>query len=123
MPDLNLIRLKNAVFYAYHGVFKDEQTLGGRFEIDIDLYCDFSTAAHTDTLEQTVDYEKVYSVMRDLVQGKKYYLIESLAYKIADGILDRFPLVEKVGVRVRKNNPPVKGVIDSVEAEVTRDRH
>jgi 7,8-dihydroneopterin aldolase/epimerase/oxygenase len=122
MPDLNVIRLKNAVFYAYHGVFKDEQTLGGRFEIDIDLYCDFSAAAYADALDRTVDYEKVYGVMRDLVQGKKYYLIEALAYNIADGILERFPPVKKVGVRVRKNNPPVDGVIDAVEAEVLRDR-
>ncbi len=122
MPDTNVIRIKNAVFYAYHGAFQDEQNLGGRFEVDIDMYCDFKTAAYEDNLESTVDYEKVYAVMKKLVEGKKYFLIEALGYRIADGILDNFDLIRRVDVRVRKNNPPVRGVIDSVEIEVCREK-
>ncbi len=120
MPELNIIRIKNAVFYAYHGAFQDEQNLGGRFEVDIDMYCDFSAAARSDDLKLTVDYEKVYTVIKQLVEEKKYFLIEALGYKIADGILENFDLVRKVDVRVRKNNPPVRGVIDAVEVEVQR---
>jgi len=123
MPDINIIRIKNAVFYAYHGAYKDEQNLGGKFEVDIDMYSDFAEAAHNDNLERTVDYEKVYAVIKELVEGKKYFLIEALGYKIADGILDNFAMVGRVDVRVRKNNPPVRGVIDAVEVEVRRDRH
>jgi 7,8-dihydroneopterin aldolase/epimerase/oxygenase len=119
MPEENIIRIKNAVFYAYHGAFKDEQNLGGRFEVDIDIYCDFKDAARSDDLKRTVDYEKVYAVVKQLVEENKYYLIESLGYKIADGILENFKRVQKVQVRVRKNNPPVRGVIDAVEIEVT----
>jgi 7,8-dihydroneopterin aldolase/epimerase/oxygenase len=119
MPEENIIRIKNAVFYAYHGAFKDEQNLGGRFEVDIDMHCDFSEAARRDDLERTVDYEKVYAVVKQLVEENKYFLIESLGYKIADGILEHFKGVQKVQVRVRKNNPPVRGVIDAVEIEVT----
>lgn len=121
MPDLNIIRIKNAVFYAYHGAFQDEQNLGGRFEVDIDMYCDFGTAAKSDKLELTVDYEKVYADVKRLVEGKKYYLIEALAYKIADGILNDFDTVKKLVIRVRKNNPPVRGVMDAVEVEVHRE--
>jgi 7,8-dihydroneopterin aldolase/epimerase/oxygenase len=120
MPELNIIRIKNAVFYAYHGAFKDEQNLGGRFEVDVDLYCDFSGAAHSDDLTKTVDYEKVYGVMKSLVEGKKNFLIEALGYRIADGILESFREVREIVVRVRKNNPPVRGVIDAVEVEVRR---
>lgn len=122
MPELNVIRIKNAVFYAYHGAFQDEQNLGGRFEVDIDMYCDFKTAAYEDNLEHTVDYEKVYAVIKQLVEGKKYFLIEALGYKIADGILNNFEPVRRVDVRVRKKSPPVRGVIDSVEIEVRRER-
>lgn len=122
MSELNIIRIKNAVFYAYHGAFKDEQNLGGRFEVDIDMYCDFSEAAHKDDLHLTVDYEKVYSDVKHLVEGKKYFLIEALGYKIADGVLDNFELIRQVVVRVRKNSPPVRGVIDAVEVEVRRDK-
>jgi 7,8-dihydroneopterin aldolase/epimerase/oxygenase len=120
MPELNIIRIKNAVFYAYHGAFKDEQNLGGRFEVDVDMYCDFSDAAYSDDLTKTVDYEKVYGVMKRLVEGKKNFLIEALGYRIADGILESFREVREIVVRVRKNNPPVRGVIDAVEVEVRR---
>ena len=37
MIDLNVIRIKNATFYAYHGVMADEQNLGGKFEVDVEM--------------------------------------------------------------------------------------
>ncbi len=54
--------------------------------------------------------------------SKKYYLIESLAIEIADELLKKFDKIIKVAVRVRKNNPPLGGVVDCVEAEVIKDR-
>ncbi len=119
---LDIIRLHNAVFYAYHGVLSDEQNLGGKFEVDVDLHCDLSRGAKSDSLKQTIDYERVYDSIKQLVLGKKYYLIESLAGTIADGLLKNFKKAQKVVVRVRKPSAPVKGVIDRVEVEITRER-
>ena len=122
MSHQDIIRIKNAVFYAYHGVVRDEQNLGGKFEVDAELFCDLSEAEEHDSLKQTVDYEKVYAFMKNLVLGKKYYLIEALGNTIASGILAEFPKVSKVLIRVRKHSPPVKGVVDYVEAEIERGR-
>ena len=119
-PDI--IRLHNAVFYAYHGVLSDEQNLGGKFEVDVDLYCDLSPGARTDNLRQTVNYEKVYDCIRSLILEKKYFLLEAVAGVIAKGILTRFRQVKTVTVRVRKPHAPVKGVVDHVEVELTRAR-
>jgi dihydroneopterin aldolase len=119
---LDIIRLHNAVFYAYHGVLSDEQNLGGKFEVDVDLHCDLSRGAKSDSLKQTIDYERVYDSIKQLVLGKKYYLIEALAGTIADGLLKNFKRAQKVVVRVRKPSAPVKGVIDHVEVEITRER-
>jgi 7,8-dihydroneopterin aldolase/epimerase/oxygenase len=119
---LNVVRIRNAVFYAYHGVMEDEQNLGGKFEIDVDMHCDFSSAAESDSLEKTVDYEKVYAFLRETVVTRKYYLLEALAHGIAGGILKAFPRVQAAQVRVRKPHPPVKGVVDYVEVEVREDR-
>ena len=122
MSHQDIIRIKNAVFYAYHGVMTDEQNLGGKFEVDAELFCDLSDAIQSDSLKQTVDYEKVYASMKKIVLGRKYYLLEALANTIANGILEEFPKALKVLVRVRKHSPPVKGVVDYVEAEVERSR-
>ncbi|HCA81689.1 MAG TPA: dihydroneopterin aldolase [Bacteroidetes bacterium] len=118
----DVIRLHNAVFYAYHGVLSDEQTLGGKFEVDVDLHCDLSRGARSDNLRQTVNYERVYESINKLVLGRKYYLIEALAETIADGLLRDFKKISKVVVRVRKPSAPVKGVIDYVEVEIARER-
>jgi len=66
----NIIRIKNATFYGYHGVLSEEQSVGGKFEADIDLYTDFSKAAEKDNLRQTIDYQKVYEFMYKLVLEK-----------------------------------------------------
>lgn len=116
------IRIKNATFYAYHGVATDEQNLGGKFEVDIDIRCPFDDAVAHDSLKRTVDYEAVYGFMQKIVTAKKYYLLETLATAIARGLLQEFSAIEKVTVNVRKPHPPVKGVVDYVEVEVTEER-
>jgi dihydroneopterin aldolase len=119
---LDVIRIKNAVFYAYHGVLSDEQSLGGKFEVDVELFCDLRKGTVSDHLGDTVDYEQVYDCVRSSVLGKKYFLLEGVGGAIIGGIFRKFPRVRQVTVRVRKPNAPVKGVIDTVEVEMTRTR-
>ncbi len=122
MKKLDIIRLHNAVFYAYHGVMSDEQNLGGKFEVDVELQCDLSGAKEKDSLLQTVNYEKVYGVMKQTVIGKKFFLIEALAQSIAAGILKEFPEVQKTTIRIRKPGAAVHGIIDHVEVEIESAR-
>ena len=122
MVDRTVIRLKNAVFYAYHGVGEGEQKLGGKFECDVEIHGDFSPAAANDALEKTVDYERVYAFIQAVVMEKRYYLLEALASTIAGGLLREFYNIEEVLVRVRKPHPPVRGVVDYVEVEVAQHR-
>ena len=117
-----VIRLKNAVFYAYHGVMADEQNLGGKFEVDVEIQCDLSAAAESDSLKKTVDYEKVYAFVQQTVLAKNYYLLEALANAIGRGLIREFYNIETVTIRVRKLHPPVKGVVDCVEVEISQSR-
>jgi len=121
MPN-DIIRIHNAVFYAYHGVASDEQTLGGKFEFDVELHSDLSAAFHTDSLKSTINYEAVYALIQKTVTQKKYFLLETLGNAIAEGLLKQFAPLEKVIVTVRKPHPPVKGVIDHVEIIITKNR-
>jgi len=118
----NVVRIKNASFYAYHGVLAEEQKIGGKFEADVDMYFDFSEAAKTDNLSKTINYANVYKYINKVIHEKKYYLIETLATIIADNLLKHYPQLEKVNVRVRKNNVPIGGIIEHVEAEVEKSK-
>ena len=119
----DVIRIKNAQIYAYHGVASDEQNLGGKFEVDVDMRCDLSKAISSDSLTQTVDYEAVYALILKTVTSKKYHLLEALANAIAGNLLSSFLLMTEITVRIRKPHPPVKGVVDYVEVEVTKQRN
>ena len=122
MANFTTIRLRNAKFYAHHGVLDVERSNGGLFEIDAELTCDVTEAEIEDRLTKTLDYEKLYAFIRDIVSGKKFYLIESLASRISKSIVENFPMVQKVTIKVRKPSPPLGGVVDYVEVEHTEHR-
>jgi len=110
------IRLQNMTFYGFHGVSKAEKETGRRFEVDCELELDISSAAHTDKLDDTVNYTSVYYTVERIVQKDKYNLLETVAARIARDLLSTFP-AQRVLVRVRKRIPPIPGNLDYIEVE------
>ncbi len=99
MIDYNIIRIKNAVFYAYHGVMEDEQNLGGKFECDVEMYCDFAAAAESDSLDG-----RRWTTRRSTRSSRRRCWRRSTTCwrpwprRIARGILREFSSVEKVTI-------------------------
>ncbi len=118
-----IIRIKNAKFYAHHGVLDAERMSGGMFEIDAEMTCDVTEAETEDELKKTLDYEKAYKFIKEVVSGEKFFLIEALAYRIALKIIKNFEMVQKVVIKVRKTTPPLGGLTDYVEVEHSEYRH
>jgi len=116
---MDVIRLSGMTFYGYHGVSAAEKETGRRYEVDCELEADLAPPSQSDSLTDTIDYVAVYQKVKDIVEGKAFSLIESLASSLAEAILDDFP-VYRVTIRVRKVIPPIAGTIDHIEIEVTR---
>ena len=116
---MDKIRLKNIIFYAHHGFYKAERELGQKFEVDIEATCDLSKSARNDDLEQTIDYRRIYTIAHDVFQRNKFKLIETVASKIADGVLE-IEVIGSVTIRVRKPHVPLNGLLDFVEVELER---
>lgn len=112
------LSLVNLVFYAYHGLFAAEKELGQRFEVDIDLYGDFTACARGDDIDAAINYADVYALVREVVEAREFDLIETLAHTLADEILSAHH-VGSVIVRVRKPGAPIGGPMDYVECEVS----
>lgn len=117
-----IIRINNAQFYAHHGVLDQERSNGGLFEIDAEFTCDITSAESEDNLKKTLDYEKAYKYIKEVVSGSKFYLIESLAYRISMKLIENFPMIQKITIKVRKPSPPLGGVVEHVEVEHTEYR-
>ena len=116
---MDYIRLKNMVFYGYHGVEESEKILGARFEVDLIIGLDLKNASESDSLKDTVDYEAIYHDIEAIVTQEKKQLIESLAGVIARTIKDKYEGIDQVTVVVRKPSVPIKGILDTVEVEIT----
>lgn len=112
------ITLKNCAFFARHGVFNEEETLGQRFFVDAVLTVDGGNALEEDSIAGTVDYGAAFTVIERIVLGKRRYLIEALALEVAQALCGEFESVAHAEVTIRKPNAPVQGVIDHVDVTV-----
>ena len=113
------IRLVGLSFYGYHGVTAAEKETGRMFEVDCELELDLAQPGTSDRLSDTVDYRKVYLIIKDTVEGTAFALIEGLAGRLASKILDSFPIY-RVTLKIRKLHPPISGPVRYIEVETTR---
>lgn len=111
-------------FRGRHGVLPAEKVTDQPFEVDVVLHADLSEAAERDDLAATIDYSAVFELVRAIVEGTSFDLIEALAGAIAKAVLTASDptRVHVVEVRVRKPEAPIDGEFDTVEATLVRRR-
>ena len=99
--------------YAYHGCMKEEAKIGSDYEVDVVLESDLSKAAMTDDLTQTIDYVAVNKIVAEEMAIRSK-LLEYVAKRIIDKLVDNHPEIVSVEVSVAKLNPPIDGNVDRV---------
>jgi dihydroneopterin aldolase len=116
------LTLKGLKFKGYHGYYEEERQQGNDFEVDLTFYAHLQRAAHSDNLQDTIDYQKVLQIVDSIMGGPSVQLIETLANKIGNELFRTFPLAEKLDIAVRKLNPPLNIRADYAEIEMTWQR-
>lgn len=109
-------------FYAYHGALPEENKIGQRFRVDVELSADLYSAGSSDRLDQTINYAEIYGLVKDIVEGPSFKLIETVAEHIAETVLNTFSKADACRVKVTKPDPPIAGHYDSVSVEIERHR-
>jgi len=118
---MDYIHIKDMEFYGYHGVLLEETKLGQRFRVTLSIATDLQNAGKTDELTNTVSYAEVYDLCKEVVEGKPYKLIETVAEKIATIVCETYPsAVKGIRVEVIKPDPPIPGHFREVSVEITR---
>ncbi len=115
------ILLNGAQFFGRHGVSEEERRVAGRYVVDVELVHDLARAAASDDLADTISYSDVYRTVREIVEGRSFRLVEALAETIAQTLLAQFPAAA-VEVRVKKQPPPIAGIVDCAGVEIHRER-
>lgn len=112
------ISLHGAEFFGFHGFYPEEQKLGCKFIVDVDVNFEPLNNLKDDKLSNTVDYEQVYIIVAAQMK-KTSKLIETVAQAIADDIKVRFPFADAIRVSIKKLNPPLKGKVDYSNIVIT----
>ena len=114
---MGLIKIEGIRLYAYHGCMEEEGKIGGNYIVDVELETDFDQAMQTDKLSATVDYVKVYGIVKAQMAVRSK-LIEHVAGRIAAELRQSFPEIANGKIKVTKLNPPMNGDVEKVCMEV-----
>lgn len=114
---MSTISIEGMEFFAYHGCFKEEQVIGTKFSIDLFMEVDTKKAEQTDQLEDTVNYQAVYLVVKKEMENKSN-LLEHVGRRVLESIRLAFPQIESAKLKIRKLNPPLGGKMDFVSLEL-----
>src|ERR1017187_6027284 len=87
MPVISIVDLE--VFYRV-GVPDAERAQPQRLLLTVEMEADFSAAAKSDSIVDTIDYFAVTQRLLKFGEGREWKLIEKLAADIADAILSEF---------------------------------
>lgn len=114
------IRIKNMMFYGFHGVYEYEREQGQKFYVDVEVETKNDNVAETDDLKDGVDTASVYDIVRDVTENKRFQMLSALGAHIGDRMLAKYSHFKSVTTTVRKPSVPISGPLDFVEVEITR---
>ncbi len=115
---LTKLNIRGAEFYGYHGVKSEEQTLGGKYQVDVEMYYNSTRAVIKDDVAFALNYDEAMYIIEDILVGQtQYNLIETIANEILNALFDKFPMLEKARVKVRKYYAPIRTSVDYIEAD------
>ena len=118
---MDKIGLTGMTFYGRHGATQEEKASPQEFIVDIEILKDLQKSGNTDHLDDTIDYSKVYMVIKSIVEETSFNLIEGISDAIATKILDTFH-VNKVIIKLTKSNAPMGGSHQNAWVEITREK-
>lgn len=108
--------------FGYHGVFDHERRDGQDFYVDIEMKLNLHTASLSDDIADTVNYGLITDLVFSEITGDPVSLIEKLAGRIAEKILDSELKVLEVSVTVHKPQAPVSAKVSDIAVTILRKR-
>jgi len=114
---MSIIAIENMEFHAYHGCLEHEKTLGNTFLVSVSMEIDTTKAGKTDNLEDTLNYQQVYDVIKEQMAIPSN-LIEHAAQRMIDLLKIQSPEVKQFTLKLSKLNPPMGGKVEKVSIEL-----
>lgn len=101
------------------GIFDWERKILQKITVDMEFPADIRKAARRDRIEDTVDYKSIAKHTLKFVSESEFFLIETLAEKLAASLLKKFSLKE---IKLRISKPGAVRNSKNVGVEISRKR-
>jgi 7,8-dihydroneopterin aldolase/epimerase/oxygenase len=115
------IELRGLRVRGHHGVYEHERRDGQDFVVDVTVWMDLTQAAHSDRLEDTLDYGALAQRAAAIVGGPPCNLIEAVAGRVADDVFADVR-VQTVEVVLHKPQAPIPLEFADVAVVARRSR-
>lgn len=116
------IGIKQLELFVKIGVTKEEKAITRKVYADIEIEYDIKKASLSDTVEDTFDYS-IFSLAADAVKGKEFHLLEALAGRMGEFILNSVGVsppgasISNLKIRLEKQAPFVLNPAQAVWVE------
>lgn len=107
------IEVNGIKLYAFHGCLPEEGKIGGSYIVDVHMTTDFSKAATSDELIETIDYVIVNKIVEEEMAVRSK-LIEHVGQRIVNRIKNEIDNVHSLRLKVTKICPPINGDVNNV---------
>ncbi len=87
---MDTIYLRDLKVDAIIGIFEWERRVKQTISLDLDMATDIRKAAHSDAIEDTLDYKAVAKAVIHFVESSDFQLVETLAEHVAALVMDEF---------------------------------
>ena len=119
---LTRIHIDRLRVHARHGVLPQERTVGADFFVTLTAEVDTGMEALIDDrLQGTVSYADLCADIRRLMQ-QPAQLLEHAAWTMARALLEDYPRLLSLTLRIDKQTPPVGLSAEAIGVEVTLSR-
>jgi dihydroneopterin aldolase len=118
---MGIIKLTNIRTFSFHGCLEEEAKIGSNYRVDLKIKTNLKPSAKTDELTDTVDYVDLNRIVVEemAIRAK---LLEHVAQRIIDRVLQELQMVLKIEVEVTKLNPPIGGDVEGVTIIMKKKR-
>jgi dihydroneopterin aldolase len=109
------IQLQDLEFFAYHGLYESEKKHGNNFLVDAFISIDANEKIVQ--IDQTVDYVKVFEIIRDRMQIATH-LLETIAQELIGTIYAADKRIKSIEISIKKLTPPIPGFKGTVGVQI-----
>ena len=99
---MDKIHIEGLEVLALIGVYDWEREHQQRLIVDVELSADLSEAAQTDDVNNTLNYAQIAQGISDFAAKSQFKLIEALASHMVDWLLQSFPKLKTVRLKLSK---------------------